>query len=123
MAEIIQVKNRKNSDVGLTLELKKSIQSHREAGEHLIMATIIGRKGSAPRGVGTKMLIKRDGTAVGTIGGGCAEAEVMNIGRRMLQLEEKQIRIFTVDMQGSGLPEDEGMVCGGVIDVMLEYIE
>ena len=42
-----------------------------------MLATIITRKGSAPRNVGSKMLILEDGSCVGTIGGGCMEAEVL----------------------------------------------
>ena len=44
--------------------------------EKVALATLITRVGSAPRAVGAKYLIKGDGTSVGSIGGGCVEAEV-----------------------------------------------
>lgn len=122
MAEIIQVKNSQRRNYGFPAEIKRAIQGIRESGENMVLATIIQRKGSAPREVGTKMLIRRDGTAIGTIGGGCVEAEVMLRGRRMLQLQDKELKVIHVDLRGSGLAEEDGMVCGGIIDVLLEYI-
>ncbi|MFP4584649.1 MAG: XdhC family protein, partial [Desulfococcaceae bacterium] len=44
------------------------------ANEPVAMATILARAGSAPRLAGTRMLIRRDGSIVGTIGGGLLEA-------------------------------------------------
>lgn len=123
MAEIIQVKNSQRRNYGFPAEIKRALQGLRESGENMVLATIIQRKGSAPREVGTKMLIRRDGTAIGTIGGGCVEAEVMLRGRRMLQLQDKELKVIHVDLRGSGLAEEDGMVCGGIIDVLLEYIE
>ena len=50
------------------------------------------------------------------------EAEVMLRGRRMLQLQDKELKVIHVDLRGSGLAEEDGMVCGGIIDMLLEYI-
>ncbi len=123
MAEIIQVKNSQKRNYGFPGEIKRAIRGIREAGENMVLATIIHRQGSAPREVGTKMLIRRDGSSIGTIGGGCVEADVMLRGRRMLQLKDKETKVIHVDLRGSGLAEEDGMVCGGIIDVLLEYIE
>ena len=89
--------------------------------EKKIMATIITRHGSAPQGLGTKMLIYRDGRCVGTIGGGCMEARVIQIARLMAAGEGEQARICQVDMTGNEA-EEEGMVCGGEEDVFLEIV-
>ena len=86
-----------------------------------IMATIVTRHGSAPQGLGTKMLICQDGQCVGTIGGGCMEARVIQIARLMAAGENEQSRICHVDMTGNEA-EDEGMVCGGEVDVFLEVV-
>jgi len=48
----------------------------KSAGRKAAVATIVGTKGSTPREVGAKMLIHEDGKILGTIGGGCMEAEV-----------------------------------------------
>ena len=82
-------------------------------------ATIVSRKGSAPRSVGTKMLIFEDGTTVDTIGGGCVESEIMQKALLMMRAGEPRFQVCRVDMTADAA-EDEGMVCGGVVEVMLE---
>src|SRR6266581_1419522 len=48
-----------------------------ENGERLAMATIVRTRGSTPREVGAKMLVFEDGLFMGTVGGGCGEADVL----------------------------------------------
>ena len=60
--------------------------------------------------------------AVGTIGGGCMESEVQHQCLRLLREENEKSRIVCADMTVSQA-EDEGMVCGGTIDVFLEKFE
>ncbi len=50
-----------------------------------VLCTIVARRGSAPRSVGTKMLVLEDGTVSGTIGGGCVEASVKEKARWLMQ--------------------------------------
>ncbi|MCZ7662614.1 MAG: XdhC family protein [Thermoleophilia bacterium] len=52
-----------------------------EMGQKLALATLMARRGSAPGSLGAKMLIRQDGSTVGSIGGGCVEAEVWDAGR------------------------------------------
>ena len=80
------------------------------------------RRGSAPRSIGTKMLVLGDGRIIGTIGGGCMESEVQHQCLRLLREENEKSRIVCADMTVSQA-EDEGMVCGGTIDVFLEKFE
>ena len=54
-------------------------------GEAAALATIIGRKGSAPRGIGDKMLVRFDGSILGTIGGGKMEAEVIRTAKNAIK--------------------------------------
>ena len=91
-------------------------------GRKRVLATIISRKGSAPRSVGTKMLIREDGTAVDTIGGGCVESEIIQKALLMMRMGTSGFQICRVDMTADAA-EDEGMVCGGVVEVMLETME
>jgi hypothetical protein len=116
LAQIIQVKSQMPQS-GYTREIQKTLDGQREK---MVMATIISRKGSAPRAIGTKMLIASDGKCVGTIGGGCAESEIIRKAQRMLQVDMAPCRFF-VDMTGEDA-EEEGMVCGGIIEVFLEKI-
>ena len=117
MAEIIQVKNSREKGGGYSGEMLGALVS--EEGRKKVVATIVSRKGSAPRSVGTKMLIFEDGTTVDTIGGGCVESEIMQKALLMMRAGEPRFQVCRVDMT-SDAAEDEGMVCGGVVEVMME---
>ena len=119
MAEIIEVKNKKKRNYGFPQDVMKALLS--DERDRMTLATIISRQGSAPRGIGTKMLIKKDGGIVGTIGGGCIEGSVIAKGRRMLLDEEHRPAVVEVDMSNESA-EDEGMVCGGRVKVLLEIV-
>lgn len=131
MAEIIQVKNVQSKEAGgkaggYSDEMLACILGTEDSRENIsvqkkVLATIISRKGSAPRGVGTKMLIFEDGTAIDTIGGGCIESEIIQKALIMMRTDMPDFQICTVDMT-AGQAEDEGMVCGGVVEVMLERV-
>lgn len=86
-----------------------------------MLATIVSRKGSAPRAVGTKMLIQQDGRLTGTIGGGCLEAKVIMASRELMIQPEKNTALIKVDLTAEET-EEEGMVCGGILEVFLEKI-
>ena len=121
IAEIIEVKNKKKRTYGYSKEIMRALTAPDVYPQQKIMATIVTRHGSAPQGLGTKMLICQDGQCVGTIGGGCMEARVIQIARLMAAGENEQSRICHVDMTGNEA-EDEGMVCGGEVDVFLEVV-
>ncbi|MCE5348328.1 MAG: XdhC family protein [Bacteroidales bacterium] len=81
------------------------------------LITIIATKGSVPRKAGAKMLVWPYGKLLGSIGGGCAEGEVINIARQMIGSGGS--KIYDIDMTGQ-IAEDEGMVCGGIMRVLIE---
>lgn len=120
MAEIIEVKNQNRRVCGYPEDLLEAIWDTTHPGKKML-ATIIARKGSAPRNVGSKMLILEDGRCMGTIGGGCMEAEVLRKARVMMQQNDTELRTEHVDMTGDDA-EEEGMVCGGTIEVLLEPV-
>ena len=119
MAEIIEIKNRKKRNFGFPQDIMKKLLS--DERNRLTMATIISRQGSAPRGIGTKMLIAGDGEIIGTIGGGCIEGSVIAKGRRMLLDGDHRPVVVEVDLSNS-TAEDEGMVCGGKVTALLEVV-
>ncbi len=88
-------------------------------GRRAAVATIIAVKGSAPREVGAKMLIHEDGKIVGTIGGGCLEAEVWQ--EAMKAMAEEKPRTVHMDLTGRSA-ENAGMICGGVMDLYIEPV-
>jgi len=86
-------------------------------GTPVAVATIVRVRGSVPREVGTKMIIHPAGRHVGTVGGGCGEADVIRAGLDVIDTGVPQ-RV-NVD-----LTEDISMqslgVCGGTMDVYVE---
>lgn len=88
--------------------------------EPMIHAMIIDKKGSSPRGNGSRMLVKEDGSIRGTIGGGSVEFAAIRRSQAMLGTGE----MFAVeeyilsDAEGATL----GMVCGGIIKVVFERV-
>jgi xanthine/CO dehydrogenase XdhC/CoxF family maturation factor len=88
-------------------------------GERRALATIIMTRGSTPRKVGAKMLVFPDGSAMGTIGGGCGESDVFHEAVKVI--EDGQPRIIGVDLTADEAGES-GDVCGGIMDVFIEPV-
>jgi xanthine/CO dehydrogenase XdhC/CoxF family maturation factor/MOSC domain-containing protein YiiM len=120
MAEIIQEKNSQKRISSYDKELLACL-TDRWDGRKAILCTIVSKKGSAPRDIGTKMVIWEDGTLVGTIGGGCAESSIIQKGRSMMREDVIVPVLEEVDMTGQDAEED-GMVCGGRIWVYMERV-
>ena len=85
--------------------------------EKKAIVTVTSTKGSTPRGAGAKMIVWSDGRILGSIGGGCSEGEVILAARDLI--EEGSFTTMQVDMTGD-VAEDEGMVCGGIMNVLIE---
>ena len=86
-----------------------------------MLFTIVDKRGSAPREAGTKMLYTSEGKSIGTIGGGCTEAEVMRKTREMFLDECPAPVLMRVNLAADEAAL-EGEVCGGVFDVWLEAV-
>ena len=83
----------------------------------VVLATIVRARGSTPRGVGSKMVIDPEVGAIGTIGGGCGEAEV--ITEAQAALGDGRPRLVRVDLTAD-LFSWSPAICGGVFDVLIE---
>jgi len=119
MAEIIEVKNKGIGSSTFSKELLNGILDEKYAHIPKALVTIVSRKGSCPRDVGTKMIVLKDGTMIGTIGGGCVEA---NIRQTALSCMDNNVnKLVKVDMTGREA-EDDGMVCGGIVELFVEPI-
>jgi xanthine dehydrogenase accessory factor len=79
--------------------------------------TIVSTKGSVPRKAGAKMIVNKDGRIIGSIGGGCSEGSVIVTAHEVIRSGMYQTQ--RVDMTGY-IAEEEGMVCGGIMDVVIE---
>ena len=120
LAEIIEVKNRTPVSFGYPQELLAALCAPDR--EPMILATITRHWGSTPREAGAKILIGRRGDCVGTIGGGCAEAEVIRKAQRILTLGSGEHPLLMEADMTAEKAEEEGMVCGGRIEVLLERV-
>lgn len=122
MAEIIDVKNKKRKSEGIPADVMRELMSAERTDA--VLATIVSKKGSSPRAPGTRMLISGSGTITGTIGGGLAEALIMERAAEMLKNRkngsQKPVMVY-VDMSGKEVA-DEGMICGGAVEVLLEIV-
>src|SRR5262245_59610492 len=91
-----------------------------ETGEPAALVTIVSTEGSTPRKPGAKMLVFADGRSVGTIGGGCVEAEVSRLARRAI--DERKVATASFDLTPDTMGED-GHACGGRMQLLIEPIE
>jgi len=91
----------------------------RRAGRKCALATVVAARGSIPAYESAKMLVREDGSMVGTVGGGCVEAEVWNAAREAMETEKP--RTLSFDLAGEAI-YDNGLICGGQLDVYVEPI-
>lgn len=101
------------------MDIYAEIAKLRKEGRRAALATIIQVQGSIPSYESSKILIRDDGSIVGTVGGGCVEAEVWSVAQDVMR-EEKPRRLH-FNLNNS--PEyDDGLVCGGSLDIFVEPI-
>lgn len=93
------------------------LQGMLDEEQPVAVATIVEAKGSVPREVGAKMIIHPLGRHVGTVGGGCGEADVIRAGLDVI--EDGLPRTVHVDLT-EDISMDSLGVCGGVMDVFIE---
>jgi xanthine/CO dehydrogenase XdhC/CoxF family maturation factor len=88
-------------------------------GRAAVLATIIRARGSTPRGTGSRMLIEPGRGIVGTIGGGCGEAEVIECAIEVVRTGVP--RIVRIDLTEDLLSWSPA-VCGGILEVFVEPV-
>ncbi len=100
-------------------DLYEAIVELRKLGTRAALATIISRKGSTPRKDAAKMLIYEDGQQLGSIGGGCTEAEVCKEAFAVMRSERSKLLSFDLTDEDA---EESALLCGGVMEVYVEPI-
>ena len=99
--------------------LTDALAAARDAGRSCALATIVATRGSTPRKIGARMLIDPEHGLVGTVGGGCGEAEVIDVAGRVLTSGiPERVRVDLTDDMLSWSPA----VCGGIMDVFVEAV-
>jgi xanthine dehydrogenase accessory factor len=91
----------------------------RAAGRKCALATIVEARGSIPSYTTAKLLVRDDGSMTGTIGGGCVEADVWNAAREVIETEKPKHLTFNL---GQDAAYDNGLICGGQLDVFVEPV-
>jgi xanthine dehydrogenase accessory factor len=101
------------------MDIFAEIAKLRKEGRKAALATIIQVQGSIPSYESSKILVRDDGSIVGTVGGGCVEAEVWSVAQEVMREEKPRRLHFNLNAR----PElDNGLICGGSLDIFVEPI-
>jgi xanthine dehydrogenase accessory factor len=101
------------------MDIYDEIVRLRRLGQKCALATIVNVKGSIPSYESAKLLVREDGSMMGTVGGGCVEAEVWNAAREVLDTEKPKNLSFSL---GQDAAYDEGLICGGQLSIFVEPV-
>lgn len=97
-------------------EIYERVVEELRKGDVSVLATIVRQAGPSPRGIGAKCLLTKDGTLLGTIGGGRLEADVLDRAPEVLKSRVPELMSF--HLKGTDV-EDTDMLCGGDVGVFL----
>jgi xanthine dehydrogenase accessory factor len=100
-------------------EILPEVEQWREAGEKVVVATVVATRRSAPRPIGTSLAISESGKMCGSVSGGCVESDVFENAQEVLETGEPKLLSY-------GISDEEawavGLPCGGEIDVFVEKL-
>ena len=100
-------------------DLYRLISEADQRGERVVVATVAHTRGSTPQRRGAKMLFFQSGDVAGTVGGGCIEAEVWATAREAMRTGKSELRHYSLTADEAS---EEGMVCGGTMDIFIEVV-
>ena len=103
----------------MEIDLFDEIQKMRQLGRKSALATIVQIRGSVPSFQSAKMLIRDDGSTLGSIGGGCVEAEVWTAAQDVIREEKSKIMTFDLTDESMG---EGGLICGGKVEIFIEPV-
>jgi xanthine dehydrogenase accessory factor len=101
------------------MDIYEEIVKLRREGRRGAVATIVSVRGSIPSFRTAKMLVRDDGSILGTIGGGCVEADVWQAAREVMEEEKPRTLTFNLNQNPK---YDTGLVCGGTLDIFVEPV-
>lgn len=101
------------------MDIFEEIVRLRQQGRKGALATIVHTRGSIPSFTSSKMLVRDDGSIVGTVGGGCVEAEVWAAAREAMEEEKPRKLSFNLNADPR---YDVGLTCGGTLEIFIEPI-
>ena len=101
------------------LDLLHELLRRVDAGEAVGACVVAHTRGSTPQKAGALMLVLADGRTLGTLGGGCVEAEVRTRALRLMLAGESRLMTFKLD---DDYGWDDGLVCGGTMRIAVETV-
>jgi xanthine dehydrogenase accessory factor len=101
------------------MDIYEEVVRLRRLGQKCALATIVQVNGSIPSYESAKLLVREDGSMIGTVGGGCVEAEVWNAAREVMETERPRQMNFSL---GQDAAYDNGLICGGQLSVFVEPV-
>jgi xanthine dehydrogenase accessory factor len=101
------------------MDIYEELIRERSEGRVSALVTIVNTTGSIPSNSFAKMLVREDGTIVGTIGGGAAEGRAIAAAREVMA--EDRARLVSFKLHENPVM-DIGMICGGSLDLFIEPI-
>jgi xanthine dehydrogenase accessory factor len=99
-----------------SMDIYEKIVRMKKLGRASALATIVECKGSSPQNQSAKMLVRDDGSTLGTLGGGCVEADVVQ--HSLMALKDGEPRIVPFELT----EKDGGLVCGCTLLVYIEPV-
>src|SRR6185503_5009584 len=103
----------------LMIEILEALLDSIDRGRRAALASIVSGHGSLPMSRRSKMVVFDDGTQIGTVGGGCLEAEVHALSGRVTRERRAVLRRFVLTEEQAGA---EGLNCGGTVMILVEPI-
>ena len=100
-------------------EILEAIVELTRRREAAALASVVAASGSLPMSRRSKMLVLAAGTQIGTVGGGCLEAEVHAMARESSRTASAALRRFTLTEAMAGA---DGLNCGGTVEVLVEPV-
>ena len=101
-------------------EILPEVEAWREAGEKVVVATVVATRRSAPRPVGTSLAVSESGKMCGSVSGGCVESDVYDNAMEVMRTGEPKLLSYGIS---DDLAWSVGLPCGGEIDVFVETVE
>jgi xanthine/CO dehydrogenase XdhC/CoxF family maturation factor len=101
-------------------DILSKAQEWREAGRPVAIATVVETWGSAPRPVGSHLVIDGSGSFLGSVSGGCVEADVVSEAQDVMEDGKPRLLEFGVADETAWRA---GLSCGGRIKVYLERLD
>lgn len=101
-------------------EILDEVEGWQEAGEKVVVATVVATRRSAPRPVGTSLAVSESGKMCGSVSGGCVESDVYENAMEVMRTGEPKLLTYGIT---DDLAWSVGLPCGGEIDVFVEPVE